>query len=124
MRIAVPCSDDNGLESRISMHFGRSLYYAFVDVEDNEVKSFEIVPVSFEEHEPGDLPNFVKERGGDIVIAYGMGRRAIDFFNQLGINVITGASGTVREVIDAFLKDRLETDKDWKSKEEFGHHES
>ncbi|RLF40359.1 MAG: dinitrogenase iron-molybdenum cofactor, partial [Thermoplasmata archaeon] len=30
----------------------------------------------------------------------------------------------VREVIDAFLKDRLETDKDWKSKEEFGHHES
>ena len=124
MRIAVPCSDNNGLESRISMHFGRSPYYAFVDVEGDKIKNFEIVTVPFEEHEPGDLPNFVKERGGDIVIAYGMGRRAIDFFNQLGIDIITGASGTVKEVVDAFLKNRLDTDKDWKSKEEFDHHES
>ena len=124
MRIALPCSDNNGLESRISMHFGRSPYYAFVDVEENKIKNVEIVPVPFAEHGPGDLPNFVKENGGDVVIAYGMGGRAVDFFNQLGIDVVTGASGTVKEVVDAFLKNRLDTDKDWKSKEEFGHHES
>ena len=124
MRIAIPCSNNNGLKSEISMHFGRSPYYAFVDVEGNKIKNFEILPVPFAEHGPGDLPNFVKENKGDVVIAYGMGGRAIDFFNRLGIEIITGASGTVKEVVDAFLKNRLDTDKDWKSKEEFGHHES
>ena len=124
MRIAVPCSNNNGLKSEISMHFGRSPYYAFVDVEGNKIKNFEILPVPFAEHGPGDLPNFVKENKGEVVIAYGMGGRAVDFFNRLGIDVITGASGTVEEVVDAFLKNRLDTDKDWKSKEEFGHHES
>jgi len=59
-----------------------------------------------------------------VVIAYGMGGRAVDFFNQLGIDVITGASGRVEEVVDDFLKGRIEVDKDWKNKEEFGHHES
>jgi len=124
MRIAIPCSNNNGLKSEISMHFGRSPYYAFVDVEGNKIKNFEILPVPFAEHGPGDLPNFVKENKGEVVIAYGMGGRAVDFFNRLGIDVITGASGTVKEVVDAFLKNRLDTDKDWKSKEEFGHHES
>ncbi|MCD6468650.1 MAG: NifB/NifX family molybdenum-iron cluster-binding protein [Thermoplasmata archaeon] len=124
MRIAIPCSNNNGLESRISMHFGRSPYYAFVDVENSEIKNVEVLPVPFAEHGPGDLPNFVKENRGNVVIAYGMGGRAVDFFNQLGIDVVTGASGTVKEVVDAFLKNRLDTDKDWKSKEEFGHHES
>jgi len=124
MRIAIPCSNNNGLKSEISMHFGRSPYYAFVDVEGNKIKNFEIVPVPFVEHGPGDLPNFVKENKGEVVIAYGMGGRAVDFFNQLGIDVITGASGRVEEVVDAFLKNRLDTDKDWKSKEEFGHHGS
>ena len=124
MRIAIPCSNNNGLKSEISMHFGRSPYYAFIDVEGNKIKNFEILPVPFAEHGPGDLPNFVKENKGEVVIAYGMGGRAVDFFNQLGIDVVTGASGTVKEVVDAFLKNRLDTDKDWKSKEEFGHHES
>ena len=124
MRIAIPCSNNNGLKSEISMHFGRSPYYAFVDVEGNKIKNFEILPVPFAEHGPGDLPNFVKENKGEVVIAYGMGGRAVDFFNRLGIDVITGASGRVEEVVDAFLKNRLDTDKDWKSKEEFDHHES
>ena len=39
MRIAIPCSNNNGLESEISMHFGRSPYYAFVDVEGNKIKN-------------------------------------------------------------------------------------
>jgi len=124
MRIAIPCSNNNGLESEISMHFGRSPYYAFVDVEGDEIKSFEVVPVPFAEHGPGDLPNFVKENGGDVVISYGMGGRAVDFFNQLNIEVVTGASGNVKDAVESFIKGDINIDRDWKSKEEFGHHES
>ncbi len=124
MRIAIPCINDDGLNSEISLHFGRSPYYAFIDIEDNEIKNIEVKPVPFAEHRPGDLPNFVKENKGEVVIAYGMGGRAIDFFNQLGIKVVTGAQGRVGEIVKAFLNEKLDIDKNWRDKEEFGHHDS
>ena len=123
MRLALPCIDDSGLKSEISPHFGRSPFYTFVDVVGGEVRGVEVVPVPFEEHGPGDLPSFVKERGGEVVIAYGMGGRAISFFQQLGIKVITGASGRVGDVVNAFIKGNLSVDREWKSRGEFGHHE-
>ncbi|WP_048147794.1 NifB/NifX family molybdenum-iron cluster-binding protein [Palaeococcus ferrophilus] len=116
MRIAVPAEDDRGLESRVSGHFGRARYFVFVDVENNEIKGAEVVEVPFEEHGPGDLPNFVKEHGGEVVLAYGMGQRAIGFFNQLGIEVVTGAYGHVEDVVKAFIEQVLEVDPYWKEK--------
>jgi len=116
MRIAVPAVDDRGLESEVSGHFGRARYFVFVDVEDNEIKGAEVVEVPFEEHGPGDLPRFVKEHGGEVVLAYGMGQRAISFFNELGIEVVTGAYGRIRDVVEAFIHQVLEVDPYWKEK--------
>ena len=116
MRVAIPSINDGGLDSEVSGHFGRSPYYTFVDIEGGEIKNVEVVPVPFEEHGPGDLPNFVKEQGGDVVIAYGMGPRATEFFQQLGIDVVTGAGGRIRDVIDAFIHNMLEVDPYWKEK--------
>ena len=74
------------------------------------------VEVPFEEHSPGDLPNFIKEHGGEVVLAYGMGRRAIDYFNSLGIEVVTGAYGKIKDVVEAFINQVLEVDPYWKEK--------
>jgi len=116
MRIAIPAEDNRGLESNVSGHFGRAKYFVFVDVEDNKIKNAEVVEVPFEEHGPGDLPNFIKKHGGEVVLAYGMGRRAIDYFNQLGIEVVTGAYGKIKDVVDAFIHQVLEVDPHWKEK--------
>ncbi|ACS90742.1 MULTISPECIES: NifB/NifX family molybdenum-iron cluster-binding protein [Thermococcus] len=116
MKIAIPAEDKRGLESNVSGHFGRAKYFVFVDVEDNKIKNAEVVEVPFEEHGPGDLPNFIKEHGGEVVLAYGMGRRAIDYFNQLGIEVVTGAYGKIEDVVDAFIHQVLEVDPHWKEK--------
>ncbi len=116
MRIAIPSIDDRGLESEVSPHFGRSPYYTFVDIENEKIENVEVLPVPFEEHGPGDLPNFVKEHRGEVVIAYGMGHRAMDFFQQLGIEVVTGAMGRIKDVIDAFIHQILEVDPYWKEK--------
>jgi len=123
MRIAIPSLDDRGIEGEISMHFGRSPYYTFVDIEDGEIKNIEVFPISYENHKVGELPNFVKEHGGEIVIAYGMGQRAVDFFNQLGIEVITGAVGKIKDIIKDFIKGNLSIDKSWKEHGDFKKHE-
>ncbi len=116
MRIAIPAEDDRGLESNVSGHFGRAKYFVFVDIEDNEIKDHKVVEVPFEEHGPGDLPGFVKEHGGEVVLAYGMGQRAVGFFNQLGIQVVTGAYGPIKDVVKAFIEQILEVDPYWEEK--------
>ncbi|WP_456366635.1 NifB/NifX family molybdenum-iron cluster-binding protein [Thermococcus sp.] len=116
MRIAVPAEDNKGLESNVSGHFGRAKYFVFVDIENNEIKGHEVVPVPFEEHGPGDLPGFVKEHGGEVVLAYGMGRKAVSYFNELGIAVVTGAYGPIKDVVKAFIEQVLEVDPNWREK--------
>ncbi len=116
MRIVVPAVDDQGLESEVCKHFGRARYFVFVDVENGKIKDFEVVKVPLEEHRPGYLPRFVKERGGDIVLAYGMGPKAVSFFNELGIEVVTGAYGRIRDVVEAFINQVLKVDPHWREK--------
>jgi predicted Fe-Mo cluster-binding NifX family protein len=42
------------------------------------------------------------------MLAGGMGRRAVDFFEQYGIQPATGASGTVRQSIESYLGGELQ----------------
>ncbi|NJF26052.1 NifB/NifX family molybdenum-iron cluster-binding protein [Thermococcus sp. Bubb.Bath] len=128
MRIALPVDENLGLESPISGHFGRAKYFTFVDVEDNEIRGVEVLPVPFEEHSSGDLPNFMQENGVEVVIVYGMGRKAMEYFNQFGITVVTGAYGKVGDVVRAFIEQVLRVDPYWKEriereKEKEGHRE-
>lgn len=124
MRVAVPSTDDRGLESEISAHFGRAQYYTLVDIENGEIAGYKVVKCPFSEHGPGDIPNFLRSLGVNVIIAYGMGRRAQDFFNSMGIEVVTGAYGRIKDVIRAFLSGYLHLDEHWRDREEFGqkHH--
>ena len=47
------------------------------------------------------------QQGVKVMIAGGMGGRAIQFFQQFGIEPITGATGTVSEALDLYLSGRL-----------------
>ncbi len=121
MIIAFPVEKDEGLNSKISMHFGRTRYFAFVNVEENKVTGFTVKQNPYEEHGMGDLPRFIRENGANIIVAYGMGEHAIDFFREYRINVITGAMGNIKDVTEAMLKDNLMVDESWKEKEDFKH---
>jgi predicted Fe-Mo cluster-binding NifX family protein len=111
LRIAIPCASNEGLNSYVSEHFGRAEYYIFVDVEKGDILSANVLKLPFHEHGPGDIPKFVKEHGGEIVIAYRMGMRAIEHFESLGIKVILGAKGKVIDVINDYLRGSLELER-------------
>ena len=108
MRIAVTSEADAGLDSPVSHHFGRCPYYVFVDVEENEIKSVQTTPNPFASgHQPGQVPQFIHEQGVNVMLSGGMGYRAINFFQQLDIQVATGAQGTVGETVQLFLDGKL-----------------
>lgn len=118
MIIAIPVIENNGENSQISEHFGHSPFFAFYDTEKEKLR---IENNSLEEHGPGDVPNFLYSKGVNVIIVRGIGQRAISFFEQLGIKVIRGASGSVKDIINAFLENKIE-DKEYQVKEKFHNH--
>lgn len=110
MKIALATDDDRGLESVLSHHFGRCPFYVVVDVDDKEIKEVKALQSPFygNHGEPGEVPTFIKGIGAQVIIAGGMGPKAIGFFEQFGIQAVTGVSGMVREVIKAHLNGQIE----------------
>ncbi len=101
MKIAIPLA-----EGKLTAHFGHCQEFALIDVEENEIKNKEfLVPPP---HEPGVLPRWLHELGAKVVIAGGMGHRAIDLFNQAGISVVTGAPSEEPEtLVKSYLNNTL-----------------
>jgi predicted Fe-Mo cluster-binding NifX family protein len=61
-------------------------------------------------HEPGVLPAWLHEQGAQVIIAGGMGQRALSLFVQNGITVVIGAPTEPYEVlIHAYLDGSLQT---------------
>jgi predicted Fe-Mo cluster-binding NifX family protein len=110
MKIALATDDNMGLDAVVSHHFGRCPYYVVVDVDDKEVKAVKAVKNPFyESHgQTGEVPNFIQSLGVDVIISGGMGPKAIAFFQQLGIQVLTGASGIVGDVIKNYMNGQID----------------
>lgn len=106
MKICVPSTDDSGLCSRVHPHFGRCPYYALVDTETNEV---EVLP-NTSEHMGGTglPPELIARKGVHVILCSGLGPRAIQMFEQFGIEVFVGAGGTVKDAINAWNSGKLQ----------------
>lgn len=109
IRIAVSATDEKGLDSVVSAHFGRCPYFTLVDVEADEIKAAQAVSNPYYgKHQPGQVPDFVHSQQADVMLTGGMGGRAVAFFEQCGIQAATGASGTVRHAVEQYLEGQLQ----------------
>ena len=122
MRIAVSADNKQGLDSVVSPHFGRCPHYILVDVDGNDVTGIQEVDSPFYgHHQPGQVPGFIHSLGADVMLAGGMGGRAIMFFQQYGIEGVTGAYGTVRQSVERYLGGQLKGAAPCKESQEHGH---
>jgi len=106
MKICIPTMGDSGLDNIVGEHFGRVPTYTIVNLDTNEVQV--IANTSHHMGGQGDPPEIMAREGVNIMVCRGLGRRAISMFEELGIDVYIGASGTVRDAIDAFKNGRLQ----------------
>jgi len=108
-RVAIAADDNRGLESVVSPHFGRCAYYVLVDLDGREVQQVDAVENPYYgHHQPGQVPGFIERQGADVMLAGGMGRRAIALFQQCGIEPVTGATGSVRHALEQYLGGALQ----------------
>ena len=103
MRIGIPVTG-----GRLSPHFGHCEQFALIDVDEakKEILKVELLPSP--PHQPGMLPGWLAEQGASIVIAGGMGGRAVDIFRQNHIEVVMGAPSedTAKVALD-YIKETL-----------------
>lgn len=70
-------------------HFGHCEQFAVLQVQEGQIGATELhTPPP---HEPGVLPRWLGGLGVNLIIAGGMGQRALSLFTEQGIRVITGA---------------------------------
>lgn len=101
MLFAIPMAD-----GRLTGHFGHCKEFALVTAENGQILNTERVEPP--PHEPGVLPKWLGDKGVDVVIAGGMGARAVGLFEERNIHVVTGAPSEepeklVRDYVDGCL---------------------
>jgi len=101
VKIAVSC-DGN----MVSAHFGRCEKFVLFEEENGKLKAKS--EVACPPHEPGFIPGFLSEKGAQKIVCQGIGPRAISLFEELGIEVIAGVSGSIDIVIGKYLEGILQ----------------
>lgn len=102
MKIAVASEGKN-----VTEHFGHCENFNIFDAENNQIINSE--SIANPGHKPGFLPNFLNDMGVNVIISGGMGAGAIEIFNENGIEVITGAKGDAKDIVEQYLKGELKS---------------
>lgn len=100
MRIAVA-----SMGTMVAGHFGHCESFRIFDTENGVIVAEENVPNPG--HRPGFLPNFLADRGVNVIISGGMGGGAVDIFNERNVEVVIGAQGTAKQNVESYLKGEL-----------------
>jgi predicted Fe-Mo cluster-binding NifX family protein len=104
MKVAIPVAG-----GQLCRHFGHCENFAVLDLdtESREITSQELLTPP--PHEPGVLPRWLADLGVDLVLAGGMGARAVSLFKERGVDVCIGVTGgSAEEIARAWLQGNLE----------------
>ncbi|MGC9516505.1 MAG: NifB/NifX family molybdenum-iron cluster-binding protein [Methanomicrobiales archaeon] len=108
--ICMPTLENQGLSSEISAHFGKSPFFTFLKMENSEIKDVEIVE-SRGRHAGGAITpaEIILTHNADILICGSLGSKAVTMLKNSGLEVYSGASGTVKEAFDKYIAGELST---------------
>ena len=103
MKIAIPVT-----EGLLSMHFGHCDQFALLEVDLDAKTITSQMLLDAPPHQPGLLPPWLAGYGVQLVIAGGMGQRAVGLFGAQNIQVITGApSAPPEQIVKAYMEGTL-----------------
>jgi predicted Fe-Mo cluster-binding NifX family protein len=107
LAIAVEGSQN---EFSVAEHFGRcGQFYLYEINQTKEVVKNEVFPNPLAGNHGGtcQLPHFVNQIGANVIIAGGMGGKAISLFEGYGINVITAPGLKLEDALQSFLQGKI-----------------
>lgn len=102
MKVAVSSTGKN-LESPMDLRFGRAAWFLIVDPETLEFEALENVQnLNLPQGAGIQAAKTVLDRQAGVLITGNCGPKAFRVLSSAGIKVFTGASGSVRDVVELF----------------------
>jgi len=111
--IAVPSFIPGSINSDMNPRFGRSEYFTFISIENDEIKSVKAVPNQNRDAMGGagiQTAEFIGNNGAKEVIAGFLGPNAYQSLSALNIKIYQAPNAkiTVNDCIDLYLKHQLQ----------------
>ena len=97
----------NSLDAQLDPRFGRCPYFVIVD---SESMQFEAIPNMASGAMGGagiQAAQIIANKGVKVVITGNVGPNAFQALSAAGIKIVTGAFGTIREVVEKYKKGEL-----------------
>lgn len=103
VKLAIPTRD-----GRVDNHFGHCAYYSVLTVsDDGKLGTVERVDSPQGCGCKSNMAQVLQAKGVTLMLAGNMGEGALKKLTEHGIAVIRGCSGTLEEVLDAYVKGEL-----------------
>jgi predicted Fe-Mo cluster-binding NifX family protein len=106
MKICVSATS-NSLDSLVDPRFGRCPYFIIVD---SETMQYEAIPNPAVYAASGagvQAVQLIASKGVEVVITGNVGPNAFQALSAMGVKVVVGAYGTVKEVVEKYKKGEL-----------------
>ena len=102
MKIAIPT-----LGESVNQHFGRSEDFTVFDVEEGKIVGKEIISSAGFHHQHDHLAGLLNSAGATVVITGGIGTGAISVLQDMGFEVLSGATGEAQTVAELYALGEL-----------------
>jgi predicted Fe-Mo cluster-binding NifX family protein len=109
-RIAIAIEDGTGNTEIVAEHFGRCSKFVIHELGmNNETlrKETYFNPLAGHGNGTCQLPGYIKQFDVNLIIAGGMGQKAISNFNSFGIEVITAPGLEAEHALSLYLQQKL-----------------
>jgi predicted Fe-Mo cluster-binding NifX family protein len=106
MKIAVSATAPH-LDAELDPRLGRCQYFLIVDTESMEFEAIENPAIMAPGGAGIQAAQLIVEKGVQAVITGNCGPNAFQVLSAAGVPVLVGASGSVRDVVEAYKKGRL-----------------
>jgi len=119
MKIAVSATGTD-LDAEIDPRFGRCAYFIIVNPDDMSFEAIENESMSLGGGAGIQSGQFIASTGATVLITGNVGPNASRTLNAAGLDVIVGASGSVREAIERYKRGELSPTRQASVPDHFG----
>jgi len=101
-KIAIPTNGEV-----VDAHFGRAAGFTVFEIEGTNARKVDLLSATGLQHQHEGLASMFKSNGVEVLVCGGIGGGMINGLNAVGLSVVTGASGNVADVAQAYAQGKL-----------------
>lgn len=107
MKVIMPVKNDNGWEAELNSRFGRTPFFAVVNMDKDELEFINNTAQNAPSGAGVEAAQIVADQKADLMFAPNVGPRAFSGLEKLNMKIYL-ANGSIKNAVKAYKNDELE----------------